>query len=543
MSEDGMDIRGGESGLAADLEAMRSAAHLLDGVSGDLTGTALAVGCLAADAGLSRTVLLDPIGVAAAEQELISSLAGPDGLVPCAVRLQGLAAGISAAAALYGETERATAQLLEGLADGVAEAAGAATSTAVTSGLPLTTVAVADGFIVWAAWRAAPPVWDEVQLTGADIAAGRFRFDSLDDRYRRVGERQHLGMRDDVLNGRDDVLTWLAAHPRVAEQLVTSTPAFLDGLTGPLVVPRRLPVNGSTPSGGSRNGVVWPPEDPSELAALLSALGASAHLLVDGRVEVRPVRSSRSDSPSPAATGVTGALQRLAPYASADPAQQSRIRVERIQRGAATSWSVYIPPTQTWRFDGGANPFDGSSNVRSVGGQSTAAASAVTQALAASGARRGEPVMLSGYSQGGLTAAQLAADPDFRKEFSVSTVLTVGSPVAGFDVPDDVQVLSIEHEQDLVPALDDGRNPDARNWTTVRRDLEAPDALGQQLAAELERNAFAGHGLEHYVDTAELVNGSRDRSVTAWQRAAAPFLDTAGAEVEVMEWKARRVEE
>ncbi|MFP5346897.1 MAG: hypothetical protein ACLGIA_07710 [Actinomycetes bacterium] len=522
MTGDALEITGGAAGLSADLDAMLAASTLLAEVSDDLARLALRVAGLAAQASASPTVVLDALGLARAEGELLPLLVGPASLPSAAARVALLARGVRTAARLYAEAETAAAAAVSQARGCVAQAAGAAVAT---SG-PVTVAGAAAAVAGWAAYRAAPLALDEAERTLEEVAAGRFRWQSLDARLDDLGEAVLTQMRDDVGATSSEAGVWLARHPEAAEQLVQAGPPFLDGLTRVAWVPA-VPA-----SGGGDGSPGWPPQDVRQLTGAVAAVGAVAPLFVEGRVEVQRVEAG-GPPVVPSQQGVTGALERLAPYSGPDAVSHPRVRVERVRRDGVTAWSVYIPPTQTWRFDGGPNPFDGSTNVRAAAGRTTAAGQAVRAALRRSGVKAGEPVMLAGYSQGGLTAVQLACDPAFRKEFSVTTVLSAGSPVAGFDLPADVQVLSLEHEQDLIPALDDGRNADRANWTTVRRDL------GQ----EAVEDAFSGHRLDYYIQTAEAVDETVDPSVTAWRESARPFLATAGAQVEVVEWQARRLED
>ena len=43
--------------------------------------------------------------------------------------------------------------------------------------------------------------------------------------------------------------------------------------------------------------------------------------------------------------------------------------------------------------------------------------------------------MLSGFSLGGITAVNLAADPDFAASFNVQSVLASGSPLDDLYIP------------------------------------------------------------------------------------------------------------
>jgi pimeloyl-ACP methyl ester carboxylesterase len=129
-------------------------------------------------------------------------------------------------------------------------------------------------------------------------------------------------------------------------------------------------------------------------------------------------------------------------------------------------------------------------------------------------------VLLVGHSQGGLIAAALAADPSVRKEFAIGHVLTSGAPVASMPVPDDVQVLSIEHSDDLVPRLDAAANHDRPNWITVT----APAGAGRPTSAE----PLVAHRLELYRHTAERIDRSADPSIEVWREGLSPFLAGAG---------------
>lgn len=230
-----------------------------------------------------------------------------------------------------------------------------------------------------------------------------------------------------------------------------------------------------------------------------------------------PVRST------PAAT--TGELLlRVHGLSPKEGAQPGSVRVDRISRpggaggaggaGGGTVAVVHLPSTQVWFPTRGPNPVDGETNVRSVAGQGTAVSAGVSAAMRAAGVRRGEPVMLVGYSQGGLTAAQLAADPRFRAEFSPRVVLTAGSPIAHMPVPDDVSVLALEHDGDYVHGLDGADNPDRASWTTVEAASGEP-----------------AHSAPGYAATADLVDASEHPSLLAWREEAAPFLaDPSGSE-------------
>ncbi|HEX5510341.1 MAG TPA: hypothetical protein VFX41_01385 [Actinomycetales bacterium] len=541
-----LEVTGGAGGLAADLAAMKQATAVLCGVGGDLAGVTARVSALVVDPHLLRSAQLDPVGFARVQSLLLPLVSGPSGLAASGGRLFDLGTRVALAAHLYERTESAVTALTARARDTAARTAGHAVNSAFTVFLPYTATALASAWVMWCSYRTGPLVFDELVVLGADIGRRDVPLHTLDDRFVRLARRQAFVMRDDVADAGGAALGWLAANPDVAEELVAGTPAFLAGLTNGLTVPGTLVVDS--------DGLAWPPEDVSEMAALVTALGEISPVFAEGVVDVKRVEGEPTVDLAETTVGVLGAVQRLAGYASPIPPEAvkprtahsewtdgrrhetGRIRIERLERAGRVSWSVYVPPTQSPAIAGGAIPYDMSTNLRSAAGRSTAAGMAVTEALRQAGAAKGQPVMLSGYSQGGLTAAQLASDPSFRQEFDVSTVLTVGSPVGVFDVPGDVQVLSIENEQDLVARLDGARNPDRTHWATVTRDLTQVDGFAKDLKAA----PLLPHRIEYYLDTAELVDASTDDSVVAWKAAAAPFLDVSDADVTVSEYSATR---
>jgi hypothetical protein len=193
--------------------------------------------------------------------------------------------------------------------------------------------------------------------------------------------------------------------------------------------------------------------------------------------------------------------------------------VQVIDGNGTPSYIVQIPGTQEWGPQRGSNPFDLTTNVRLMAGDSTLIQQQVAEAMRRAGISPGDPVMLTGHSQGGITAAALASDPAFRHEFAVRTVVTGGSPIARFDIPADVSVLSLEHGQDAVPMLDGRKNPDRANWVTIDRDLGTV-----QDAVLPVPSVGAAHGTEVYAQTGALVDVSDDPSVQVWRDRAQRFL-------------------
>ena len=130
--------------------------------------------------------------------------------------------------------------------------------------------------------------------------------------------------------------------------------------------------------------------------------------------------------------------------------------------------------------------------------------SAVVTAMRQAGIQPGEEVGFYGHSQGGIVAANIAADPAINEQFTITTVLTAGAPTAGADLPDNVSALHIENSGDAVPALDGAANPNAPNRMTVTVDTHTgKDADPYPHAGSVYADAAAGLENSNYAPVAE----------------------------------------
>ncbi|MFV0462644.1 MAG: lipase family protein [Nostocoides sp.] len=272
-----------------------------------------------------------------------------------------------------------------------------------------------------------------------------------------------------------------------------------------------------------RAGVPFPPQDAQDATAILAEVGQAMGGLEDGipdqaRTEV--VSTTLAPGPAGLADLATTEVE-----LGRGPGAEVRI-VQVPQSDGSSAWIVQLPGTQRWGVKAGDNPFDLTTDVVAMTGAATVAAVGTRRALETAMARAGrtggsDPVMLVGHSEGGILAASLAADPTFRERHSVRAVVTFGAPVASFEIPRTVSVLSVEHTQDPVPRLDGAENPDAPNWTTAKIDL----------GDRLDR-ATASHDSARYAESAEtldtLIAEGSQPSLTEFSTAASPFLDGAG---------------
>ena len=213
-------------------------------------------------------------------------------------------------------------------------------------------------------------------------------------------------------------------------------------------------------------------------------------------------------------------------------ARSAAVRVRRVLAdgpdGPVVRWIVQVPGTQVWDPRSGRDPSDLTSNLELMDDGQAALADAVAEAMAAAGVGPHDPVLLTGHSQGGIAAVAVASDPRVRSRFGgVHDVVTAGSPVGRFPVPDDVHVLSLEHTSDPVPRLDGVDNPDRPHWTTVRTDVR------DRLADEVRGLPTAAHDMDEYTGTGRAVDRSSDPALVRVRERLAPFLGGAGSTVDV----------
>jgi hypothetical protein len=156
-----------------------------------------------------------------------------------------------------------------------------------------------------------------------------------------------------------------------------------------------------------------------------------------------------------------------------DQAVSGEIGIQRLTGpDGVVRYVVQLPGTESWALIPGEKARDLSANLHTMAGASTVYMRGVEQAMTKAHIPPGAPVMLAGHSQGGMTAAALAADPAFRHSYNVTQVVTAGAPIARSHIPPGVQALALENRYDIVPQLDGAANPDQPNVTTVTFDAQ-----------------------------------------------------------------------
>ncbi len=179
--------------------------------------------------------------------------------------------------------------------------------------------------------------------------------------------------------------------------------------------------------------------------------------------------------------------------------EDGRVRIERYETASGTTAVVYLPGTAEWNPVGSKKTFDIRSDLELAShSASSDSVDAVRHAISAAGFSPNEKVILVGYSQGGMVAAELA-----KSEIQVSGIVTIGSPIAETEIPGNIPVISLEHTNDVVPAISGKTNPISENWVTASRHLDLRPG----------QTVFAAHAMSGYQETAALADRSTDSGV------------------------------
>lgn len=451
-----IEVSGGAGGMGATFQDLRSFATVLDRAGDDVRTRADDVAKIALDESVVAAALLCPVEAAT----VVGAVAGcTAALVTVSAAFEGSAVVLRASVETYVFLDEATQRVMDALAAAGGFALGAVLPFAVVGGIGIALV--------------------NPLATGAVVLA--------------------------VARNPDAVLDPIFANPWITEALAKELPWIVQGSSFTLLGPV-LPV---LLSGGR-----WPsPSYEDALAGLVSAGSHVGALEDSGSFHVVPADTLGS-TPAESVSDLFGEVTEL--YRKENTGQ-IEITARKNPDGH-TSWIVQIPGTEAWTPFRGDNPFDLSTNVTLMNEQSTVLQAQIAQAMQDAGIQEGDPVMLSGHSQGGIAAAAMASDPQFTAKYDVRSVVTAGAPIATFDIPDGISVLALEHDQDMVPMLDGYENPDRPNWVTVERDLaDVPDVDPQPVAA---------HASDLYARTGSQVDASTDPTIVAWREENARFFDS-----------------
>ncbi|MFJ6001576.1 hypothetical protein [Arthrobacter sp. NPDC092385] len=191
-------------------------------------------------------------------------------------------------------------------------------------------------------------------------------------------------------------------------------------------------------------------------------------------------------------------------------AEDGAVRITTVDGPGGPAYIVSIPGTQAWT-PSGDTPADLTGNLEVASGQSSTASEAVRLAMIGAGVPSDAPVLLSGHSQGGMIAMELAGDAAFRDRFEVTNVMTFGSPVDIAAVPDHIDVVAFQHSSDLVPRVDlgglrvDRSLPERPNGADV---ITLPDPDGSPWYDPLGNHDYNGYVVS--IAAAEPAGGPAD---------------------------------
>jgi hypothetical protein len=167
-------------------------------------------------------------------------------------------------------------------------------------------------------------------------------------------------------------------------------------------------------------------------------------------------------------------------------------------------WVVTLPSTQDWLIEhgdtGATNDLDSNLALMLTPEQQTQYERAVLDAMKQAGIGKDDPVMLVGFSQGGIMAGHLAANRS--SEFNFDALLVYGAPIDAMNIPESTRVLSIQHTGDAVPMLDlTDPKPNTANHVTVQVDAnDGTIGVGSHANDKYHDTAAYSPELQQYQD-------------------------------------------
>lgn len=230
----------------------------------------------------------------------------------------------------------------------------------------------------------------------------------------------------------------------------------------------------------------------SSSAAVVIGVAGAAGALKETPVQTSLV-STRQGAPPP--TGLEQRAERI-------PTAGNQIRIDKYsQAGAPDRFEVYLGGTLDGSVVATGEPWDMTSNLTGVAGGNAGSLVAARQAMALAGVDASTPVTFTGYSQGGLLSAQLAASGDY----DTRGLVTFGGPAGAVSVPHNIPYLAVEHADDFVPATGGvwkSSDPLLITRTVYDNQQYQGDAV------------LPAHELSNYRETARLADASDEQRLT-----------------------------
>lgn len=217
----------------------------------------------------------------------------------------------------------------------------------------------------------------------------------------------------------------------------------------------------------------------------LDTIGRMGSLIPESKIHVeeRPP-SAVYENP----TSLEGLASRL--YTSGN------IRVEAYETNSGRVVVLYLPGTAEWNPVAHEKAFDVRSDVELLApSQKSSSYRTANAVLNSFGVTDSDRLIVVGYSQGGMIGSQLATERE-----NVVGLVTMGTPMVNHSLPHNLNVISLEHTNDVVPALAGKTNPITENWVTGSRHVEV--APGE--------NILKAHEMREYLKSAEFADESSD---------------------------------
>lgn len=179
---------------------------------------------------------------------------------------------------------------------------------------------------------------------------------------------------------------------------------------------------------------------------------------------------------------------------------RSVIEITRVEADGETRWIVTLPSTTEWVLsrDGGAvSDSDADLALMLLGEHETPYEAAVLDAMEQAGVRSDEPVLVTGWSLGGIMAGHLAESR--AGGYSYAGVVAAGSPIDHLDTHG-LPVLQVKHQLDpvhLLDLLDKGAAEPGRTeiWDGARSGIGIEARTSPQIGI--------AHGSDLYASTLE----------------------------------------
>lgn len=178
---------------------------------------------------------------------------------------------------------------------------------------------------------------------------------------------------------------------------------------------------------------------------------------------------------------------------------QTVVDIMRVE-GDPPRYIVTLPSTQDWQVagvffgddmngDGAVNDLDTNIVLRLFPEVRTQYERAVMEAMRQAGITPTDPVLLVGFSQGGILAGHLAANRS--DEFNFQGVLAYGAPIDDMPIPPKTEVVSMQHHDDVVHTLDlTASPPDTDTWSTYSEPVPIDPKTGQPYPQAHDNEAY-----------------------------------------------------